>query len=188
MRGEQLRAPGVLELIAALVSILLKEILYQYTVRMGRKYNSQAVIANAWHHRSDALSSIGTASGIGGAILLGPHWVVLDPIAAVIVSFFIMKVSVKLLVPCIDELLEKSLPESVEHEIEQTVLAFDGVTEPHHLRTRRIGNNYAIEIHVRMNGDIPLYKAHETATAIERKLKEKYGEDTHVGIHVEPVK
>ena len=188
MRGEQLRAPGVLALIAALVSILLKEILYQYTVRMGRKYNSQAVIANAWHHRSDALSSIGTASGIGGAILLGPHWVVLDPIAAVIVSFFIMKVSVKLLVPCIDELLEKSLPESVEHEIEQTVLAFDGVTEPHHLRTRRIGNNYAIEIHVRMNGDIPLYKAHETATAIERKLKEKYGEDTHVGIHVEPVK
>lgn len=85
MRGEQLRAPGVLALIAALVSILLKEILYQYTVRMGRKYNSQAVIANAWHHRSDALSSIGTASGIGGAILLGPHWVVLDPIAAVIV-------------------------------------------------------------------------------------------------------
>ena len=188
MRGEQLRAPGVLALIAALVSILLKEILYQYTVRMGRKYNSQAVIANAWHHRSDALSSIGTASGIGGAILLGPHWVVLEPIAAVIVSIFIKKVSVKLLVPCIDELLEKSLPESVEHEIEQTVLAFDGVTEPHHLRTRRIGNIYAIEIHVRMNGDIPLYKAHETATAIERKLKEKYGEDTHVGIHVEPVK
>lgn len=99
-----------------------------------------------------------------------------------------MKVSVKLLIPCIDELLEKSLPESVEHEIEQTVLSFDGVTEPHHLRTRRIGNNYAIEIHVRMNGDISLYKAHETATAIERKLKEKYGEDTHVGIHVEPVK
>lgn len=188
MSGEQLRAPGMLALIAALVSILLKEILYQYTVRMGRKYNSQAVIANAWHHRSDALSSIGTAAGIGGAILLGPHWVVLDPIAAVIVSFFIMKVSVKLLIPCIDELLEKSLPESVEHEIEQTVLSFDGVTEPHHLRTRRIGNNYAIEIHVRMNGDISLYKAHETATAIERKLKEKYGEDTHVGIHVEPVK
>ena len=99
MRGEQLRAPGVLALIAALVSILLKEILYQYTVRMGRKYHSQAVIANAWQHRSAALASIGTAPGIGGAILLGPHWVVLDPIAAVIVSFFIMKVSVRLLVP-----------------------------------------------------------------------------------------
>lgn len=154
----------------------------------GQKVQLSSSDCQCMASSSDALSSIGTASGIGGAILLGPHWVVLDPIAAVIVSFFIMKVSVKLLVPCIDELLEKSLPESVEHEIEQTVLAFDGVTEPHHLRTRRIGNNYAIEIHVRMNGDIPLYKAHETATAIERKLKEKYGEDTHVGIHVEPVK
>lgn len=188
MRGEQLRTPGMTALVAAVISILLKEILYRYTVRMGNKYNSQAVIANAWHHRSDAFSSIGTAVGIGGAILLGPHWAVLDPIAAVIVSFFIMRVSVKLLIPCIDELLEKSLPENVEREIEQIVLSFDGVTEPHHLRTRRIGNNYAIEVHVRMNGDISLYKAHETASAIEYKLKKRFGEDTHVGIHVEPIK
>lgn len=188
MRGEQLRMPGMTALVAAVISILLKEILYRYTVRMGNKYNSQAVIANAWHHRSDAFSSIGTAVGIGGAILLGPHWAVLDPIAAVIVSFFIMRVSIKLLIPCIDELLEKSLPENVEREIEQIVLSFDGVTEPHHLRTRRIGNNYAIEVHVRMNGDISLYKAHETASAIEYKLKKRFGEDTHVGIHVEPIK
>lgn len=188
MRGEQLRTPGMTALLAAVISILLKEILYRYTVRMGNKYNSQAVIANAWHHRSDAFSSIGTAVGIGGAILLGPHWAVLDPIAAVIVSFFIMRVSIKLLIPCIDELLEKSLPENVEREIEQIVLSFDGVTEPHHLRTRRIGNNYAIEVHVRMNGDISLYKAHETASAIEYKLKKRFGEDTHVGIHVEPIK
>lgn len=188
LRGEQLRQPGMLALVAAVISILLKEILYQYTVRIGKKYHSQAVIANAWHHRSDALSSIGTAVGIGGAILLGPHWAVLDPIAAVAVSFFIMKVSIQLLIPCVDELLEKSLPESVEQEIEQVVLSFEGVSEPHHLRTRRIGNNYAIEIHVRMDGHISLHKAHETATDIEHKLKEKFGEDTHVGIHVEPIK
>lgn len=188
LRGEPLKQPGMLALVAALVSILGKELLYHYTVRVGRKNNSQAVIANAWHHRSDALSSIGTAVGIGGAILLGERWAVLDPIAAVIVSFFIMKVAVRLLVPCIDELLEKSLPDAVEREIEQVVLSFDGVSEPHHLRTRRIGNNYAIEIHVRMDGNIPLRQAHETASAIERKLKEKFGEDTHVGIHVEPVK
>lgn len=188
MHGEQLRTPGMTALVAAVISILLKEILYRYTVRMGNKYNSQAVIANAWHHRSDAFSSIGTAVGIGGAILLGPHWAVLDPIAAVIVSFFIMRVSIKLLIPCIDELLEKSLPDHIEREIEQIVLSFEGVTEPHHLRTRRIGNNYAIEVHVRMNGDISLYKAHETASAIEYKLKERFGEDTHVGIHVEPIK
>lgn len=187
-KGEELQAPRMLALVAALISIASKEALYQYTIIVGKKCKSQAVVANAWHHRSDALSSIGTAIGIGGAILLGPHWRVLDPIAAVIVSFFIMQVAVKLLIPCVEELLEKSLPESVEKEIEEIVLSFDGVTEPHHLRTRRIGNNYAIEIHVRMNGNIPLHKAHETATAIELKLKDKFGEDTHVGIHVEPLK
>ena len=188
LRGGQLESPGVVALVAAQVSILSKEILYQYTVIQGKKLNSQAVIANAWHHRSDALSSIGTAIGIGGAILLGDHWRVLDPVAAVVVSFFIMKVSVRLLIPCVDELLEKSLPEDVEKEIEQTVLSFPGVSQPHHLRTRRIGNYYAIELHVRMDGKITLEEAHSTATAIENKLKEMFGKGTHVGIHVEPTK
>ena len=184
LQGGQLESPGVV----ALVSIVSKEILYQYTVIQGKKLNSQAVVANAWHHRSDALSSIGTAIGIGGAILLGDHWRVLDPIAAVVVSFFIMKVSVQLLIPCVDELLEKSLPDDVEKEIEQTVLSFPGVSQPHHLRTRRIGSYYAIEIHVRMDGKITLEEAHGTATAIENKLKEMFGKGTHVGIHVEPTK
>lgn len=188
LRGGQLESPGVVALVAALVSIVSKEILYQYTVIQGKKLNSQAVIANAWHHRSDALSSIGTAIGIGGAILLGDHWRVLDPVAAVVVSFFIMKVSVRLLIPCVDELLEKSLPEDVEKEIEQTVLSFPGVSQPHHLCTRRIGNYYAIELHVRMDGKITLEEAHSTATAIENKLKEMFGKGTHVGIHVEPTK
>ena len=188
LQGGQLESPGVVALVAALVSIVSKEILYQYTVIQGKKLNSQAVVANAWHHRSDALSSIGTAIGIGGAILLGDHWRVLDPIAAVVVSFFIMKVSVQLLIPCVDELLEKSLPDDVEKEIEQTVPSFPGVSQPHHLRTRRIGSYYAIEIHVRMDGKITLEEAHGTATAIENKLKEMFGKGTHVGIHVEPTK
>lgn len=188
LQGGQLESPGVVALVAALVSIVSKEILYQYTVIQGKKLNSQAVVANAWHHRSDALSSIGTAIGIGGAILLGDHWRVLDPIAAVVVSFFIMKVSVQLLIPCVDELLEKSLPDDVEKEIEQTVLSFPGVSQPHHLRTRRIGSYYAIEIHVRMDGKITLEEAHGTATAIENKLKEMFGKGTYVGIHVEPTK
>lgn len=188
LHGEQLEAPGVVALIAAVLSIIFKEILYRYTVIQGKKLNSQAVVANAWHHRSDALSSVGTAIGIGGAILLGDHWRVLDPIAAVVVSFFIMKVSVQLLVPCVDELLEKSLPDDVEKEIEQTVLSFPGVSEPHNLRTRRIGSYYAIELHVRMDGKIALEEAHRMATAIENKLKDMFGEGTHVGIHVEPTK
>lgn len=188
LRGGQLEEPGMVALIAAVVSILLKEILYRYTVAKGKKLNSQAVIANAWHHRSDVLSSVGTAVGIGGAILLGQHWRVLDPIAAVIVSFFIMKVAVRLLIPCVDELLEKSLPDEVEKEIEQALLSFPGVSEPHHLRTRRIGSYCAIEVHVRMDGQITLEEAHNTATAIEHKLKEMFGEGTLINIHVEPKK
>lgn len=188
LRGGQLEEPGMVALIAAVVSILLKEILYRYTVAKGKKLNSQAVIANAWHHRSDVLSSVGTAVGIGGAILLGQHWRVLDPIAAVIVSFFIMKVAIRLLIPCVDELLEKSLPDEVEKEIEQALLSFPGVSEPHHLRTRRIGSYCAIEVHVRMDGQITLEEAHNTATAIEHKLKEMFGEGTLINIHVEPKK
>lgn len=188
LQGGSLPEPGMLALAAALVSIVSKEILYQYTVFKGKKLNSQAVVANAWHHRSDALSSIGTAVGIGGAILLGSHWRVLDPAAAVIVSFFIMRVAVGLLIPCVDELLEKSLPADVEEEIQEIILSFPDVSSPHHLRTRRIGNHYAIEVHVRMDGKITLEEAHRTATAIEDKLKEKFGEGTHIGIHVEPTK
>lgn len=188
IKGEQLGAPGMIALVAALVSIVCKEILYQYTVIKGKSLNSQAVVANAWHHRSDALSSIGTAVGIGGAILLGEHWRVLDPIAAVIVSFFIMKVAIQLLIPCVDELLEKSLPDEVEKDIEQALLSFPGVSEPHHLRTRRIGSYCAIEVHVRMDGGITLEEAHTTATAIEHKLKTMLGEGTLINIHVEPKK
>lgn len=188
LQGGDLQEPGMLALVAALVSIVFKEILYQYTVFKGRKLNSQAVIANAWHHRSDAFSSIGTAVGIGGAILLGDRWLVLDPVAAVIVSFFIMRVAVRLLLPCVEELLEKSLPAETEEEIMKTILSFPGVSSPHHLRTRRIGSYCAIEVHVRMDGRITLEEAHRTATAIEKRLKEQFGSGTLTSIHVEPVK
>ena len=182
-QGGELKEPGMLALWAALVSILFKELLYQYTVLKGRRLNSQAVVANAWHHRSDALSS-----GIGGAILLGEQWLILDPLAAVVVSLFIMKVAIQLLVPCVEELLEKSLPAEVEEKIKQEILAFPGVTSPHHLRTRRIGSSYAIEVHIRMDGQITLEEAHHTATAIENRLKSEFGSRTYINIHVEPVK
>ena len=187
-QGGELKEPGMLALWAALVSILFKELLYQYTVLKGRRLNSQAVVANAWHHRSDALSSIGTAIGIGGAILLGEQWLILDPLAAVVVSLFIMKVAIQLLVPCVEELLEKSLPAEVEEKIKQEILAFPGVTSPHHLRTRRIGSSYAIEVHIRMDGQITLEEAHHTATAIENRLKSEFGSRTYINIHVEPIK
>ena len=188
LKGGTLPEPGILALVAAILSIVSKEVLYQYTVYKGRKLNSQAVVANAWHHRSDAFSSIGTTLGIGGAIVLGDAWRVLDPIAAVVVSVFIIKVSFKLLVPSMNELLEKSLPAEVEDRIYAIVLSFPGVTSPHHLRTRRIGTRYSIDLHVRMDGHIPLIDAHRTATAIEDKLRAAFGQGTYINIHVEPAK
>ena len=187
-RGKVLEAPSWLALVAAVVSIVSKEVLYQYTVIKGTKLNSKAVIANAWHHRSDAFSSIGTLIGIGGAMFLGIKWRVLDPIAAFVVSLFIVKVSVELIRPCIDELLEKSLPKEVEDRILAIIVSHQGVSSPHHLRTRRIGNNIAIEVHIRMDGAMSIKDAHDITKIIEKALKEEFGQNTHIGIHVEPWK
>ena len=187
-QGGRLPAPGMLAFAGAIISIVSKELIYRYTIHVRPKINSSEVIAYAWHHRSDAFSSIGTAIGIGGAIVLGESWSVLDPMAAVVVSFFIMKVAVQLLKPCVDELTEKSLPDEIEKEICLITENTPGVSAIHNLRTRRIGNHYAIEMHIRMDGHLTLYEAHAKASVIENKLKEKYGNETHVGIHVEPVK
>ena len=187
-QGGRLPVPGMLAFAGAIISIVSKELIYRYTIHVGRKINSSAVIANAWHHRSDAFSSIGTAMFIGLSIALGESWSGLDPMAAVIVRFFIMKVSVLLSKPCVDELTEKSLPDEIEKEICLIAENAPGVSAIHNLRTRRIGNHYAIEMHVRMDGHLTLYEAHAKASVIENKLKEKYGNEPHVGIHVEPVK
>lgn len=187
-RGEELEAPRMIALIAAFVSILIKELLYRITVHVGRKENSQTTIANAWHHRSDALSSVGTALGIGGAILLGDNWRVLDPIAAVIVSILIIKVSFQLILPAINDLLEKSLPKEVEDDILTVISETPGVKNPHNLCTRRIGNDFAIEVHIRVNGKMTVWHAHEMTREIENKLRTKFGAGTHINLHVEPVK
>lgn len=188
LQGEPLQAPSLLALIAAVISIVVKEALYHYTVKRGKALGSSSVVANAWHHRSDALSSIGTAIGIGGAVFLGEQWRILDPIAAVVVSIFIIKVAVELIKPCIDELVERSLPEEVEQRIHALILQSPQVSSPHHLRTRRIGGYIAIEVHIRMDGQISLSEAHQVASDIERRLKAEFGEKTHIGIHMEPTK
>lgn len=187
VRGELLERPGMLALVAAVVSIAFKEGVYQYTVRRGKSLQSPTVVANAWHHRSDALSSVGTLLGIAGAMFLGDSWRVLDPLAAIVVSVFIIKVAIKLLKGSLDELLEKSLPSEVERRIEEIILSCPGASFPHHLRTRSIGNHIAIEVHVRTDGNKSLFRAHSIAHAIEQRLKEEFGPETHVGIHMEPV-
>ena len=186
--GGTLEAPGMLALWAATISIIIKELVYQYTIRRGHSLNSPAVEANAWHHRSDALSSIGTLVGIGGAILLGDRWTILDPLASLVVTFFILRVAWKLLRQGLDELLEASLPEEVEKEILDIITVFPDVHDPHHLRTRCIGNRYAIELHIRMDGSLTLDTVHTRTREIEQKLKEHFGANTHITLHVEPMK
>lgn len=187
IKGDSIAEPGLIALVAALVSVISKEFLFQWTARVGRRVDSAVVVANAWHHRSDALSSIGTAVGIGGAILLGPSWRILDPIAAVIVSLFIARVAFKLFVPSIQELLEKSLPEDEEQFIINVINETEGASLPHSLCTRRIGNNRAIDVHFCMDGNTTLQKANEASRAVERRLRQKFGKQTFITTHVEPL-
>ena len=188
LQGEALETPGMLALWAALLSILVKEILFRYTIARGRALESPAVVANAWHHRSDALSSIGAAVGIGGAILLGQRWAVLDPLASIVVGGMLVKVAWDLLRESTGELTDSSLSAETEREIEEIIRSFPQVSEPHNLRTRRIGNRIAIEAHVRLDGAMSLNEAHDIVSDIERKIRDHFGHGTIVTIHMEPVK
>lgn len=188
IQGEMLPSPGKVALVAAVASIVLKEWAYRFTVKVGKRCQSEAVVANAWHHRSDALSSVGTMIGIGGAILLGNRWTVLDPLASIVVSFFIVRAAWQLMMESMKELTEASLSDEDEAVIMHIAASEPGVSEVHNLRTRRVGNRIAIEMHARMLGSTPLVEAHLHATAIEHRIKEHFGPDTLVSIHLEPVK
>ena len=186
--GETLAQPGWIAFWAAIASIALKELTYWLTIRVAKQVDSEALRANAWHHRSDALSSIGTGLGIGGAILLGQKWTILDPIAALVVSVFILLTALRLTYGALGEFLEQSLPEENENEIRAIVAADKELSELHHLCTRRLGNRVAIEMHLRMPGNTPLTIAHKHASAIEQQLKQRFGDQTHINIHLEPTK
>ena len=188
LQGEDLQAPGMLALWAALASIVVKEILYQYTRIKGKKLDSPALEANAWHHRSDALSSIGAAIGIGGAILLGKRWTVLDPLASIVVGAMLVKVAWDLLGPSFSELTDSSLPANTENEMLEIIRSVDGLEDPHNLRTRRRGKRIAAEVHIRMDGTRTLAEAHEKASEVERRFRERFGPESHIIIHMEPLK
>ena len=186
--GEVLPRPGAIAIIAAAVSIVAKEALYQWTVRVGKQTESPSVVANAWHHRSDSLSSIGALLGIGAAYFLGEKWRIADPIAAIVVAALIIKVAIDLCSTALAELLEKSLPKEVEEEILAIILATPNVYKPHNLRTRRIGSDIAIEVHIRVDGNMSVFASHEISKEIERALRARFGERTAVAIHIEPMK
>ena len=186
--GEQLQSPGIIAFYAALASIIAKEWVFRITRNVAQEVESSALEANAWHHRSDALSSIGTAIGIGGAVLLGSKWAVLDPIAALVVSFFIVKTSLMLIKKSAGELLEQRLPIDTENRIKEIVYQTPDVTDIHRLYTRRIGNSIAIQMHLRLPGNMPLEEAHHRASDIERNLRQEFGASTHIMLHIEPIK
>lgn len=188
LNGEMIPVPGMVAFWAAAASIAAKEILYHVTARVGKKINSPVVMANAWHHRSDAFSSIGALAGIGGAIILGDRWAILDPLASCGISIAIIAVAVKMALPSLAELLEASLPEEMENEIKEIAMSVEGVDDIHELKTRRNGISVIIDAHVVVDPDMTVVQAHDIATAVETALRSRFGAETQINIHVEPGK
>ena len=186
LSGAEVSSPGMIALWAAVASIVLKEILYHYTIIQGKALNSPMMIANAWHHRSDAFSSIGSLLGIAGAIFLGEKFVILDPITGCIISIFILVMAVKMSVPAIKELLDVSLPDEVEQEIEETAKSIHGVIDLHELKTRREGPGIIMEGHLVLNSHISLKEAHDISKDVEEALRKKFGSETQISLHLEP--
>lgn len=184
--GHELERPSLIALIAALVSIAVKEVLYQWTARTGRKVNSPVMISNAWHHRTDALSSVGAALGIGGAILLGGKWALLDPLVCCLISVFIIYVAVKMAIPALEELTDASLPEEVEDRMKNIILSIKGVRDVHDIRTRSNGSRYIMDAHIVVDPDMKVSEAHRITDLAESEIRNEYGDETYISLHVEP--
>ena len=188
INGNSIPVPGTIALWAAIISIVSKEILYQATIRTAKRANSPVAMANAWHHRSDALSSIGSLAGIAGAMVLGENWTILDPIASCCISIAIIIVAVKMALPSLEELLETSLPDEIEKDIISVANSVQGVENIHELKTRRNGVSYIIDAHIVVNPRISVTEAHNIATDVENAIREKYGNETQINTHIEPDK
>ena len=184
--GGTIPVPGYVALAAAVISIVAKELLYRYTIAVGRKTGSPAVEADAWHHRSDAFSSIGSLIGISGAIFLGDKWVILDPLVCCCISIAIFVVAVKMAGPSLNELLDGSLPEESEKEIVSLAMSVEGVRNIHNLKTRRSGLSVMVEAHLVVDPDMTVEQAHEISTAVENAIVKKFGNETQISIHIEP--
>lgn len=184
--GEQVSSPGMIAFWAAMASIVFKEALYHYTIIQGKALNSPMMIANAWHHRSDAMSSIGSLIGIGGAIFLGNKFVILDPVTGCVISIFIFVMAVRMSVPAIKELLDVSLPDEVEDRIEATAKTIPGVIELHELKTRREGPGIIMEGHLVLHSGISLKEAHNISKKVEESLRKEFGPETQISLHLEP--
>lgn len=186
VHGTMIPVPGRIALWAALVSIAVKEILYQWTARVGRRCKSPAIVTNAWHHRTDALSSIGSAIGIAAAIMFGGRWAVMDPVVCCMISIFIIIIAVKMALPALNELTEASLPDDIEEEMQEIIRSVPGVENVHAMKTRSIGPNYIVESHIVVRPDMSVADAHAITAVAEERLRARFGQKTQISLHVEP--
>jgi len=185
LKGKTLERPHNIALIVGIVAVIVKEGLYHYTRITGRKTNSTALKAYAWHHRADALSTAATLLGVAGAMFLGEQWRILDPLAAVAVSVLILVLAYRMGRPAVEELLEVSLPQEEQDKIADIVNNTAGVKAFHNLRTRRNGNLRVVDIHVKVDGGLSVNDSHAITREIERELSNALGE-VMTNIHVEP--
>jgi len=178
-------APSMIALVAAVLSIAIKEILYRWTAMVGRRANSPALIANAWHHRSDAISSIPAALAVAVA-LIDPEWAVVDRVGAVVVCLLILQASWRVLSPAIDQLIDAAAPAADRRRIEELALEVDGVEAAHALRTRYVGSDLAVDLHVEVDGGLSVGDGHEIAVAVRRKLLAEGPNVTDALVQIEP--
>lgn len=182
--GETLAAPGALALVAAVVSIVVKEALYWYTILGAKKINSVSLKAEAWHHRSDALSSVGSFAGILGARLGLP---VLDPIASVVICLFIFKVAYGIFRESIDRLTDHSCSGETVAQMRETISAVPGVLAVDDIKTRLFGSRTYVDVEIAADGDLPLREAHAIAEAAHNTIEQTFPEVKHCTVHVNPM-
>lgn len=177
--------PTTLALFGAGISIVFKEALYHYTIRTGRRIKSQLIMANAWHHRSDAFSSVAVFIGVAGT-LINPSWHILDSFAALLVSFFIVKVGLDILRDALREFTDTAPKPEIIGKIQQCALSVNGVVGMHDLRVRTSGGQYQMEIHIVVDGQLTVLEGHKIAKSVEGCLFEDVGNFDSINIHVDP--
>ena len=186
--GELPARPGMVAFWAGFASIVIKEWLYQVTARVARQTGNDALLANAWHHRSDAFSSIATTVGVGAGALFGGHWSLLDPLAATGVGAVLLKIAWDIVRDAVDKLAEQGMSADENARILELVHGVEGLSEPHHLRSRRVGSVAVIEMHFRVDPAMTVREGHAIANRVEQALRGAFGADAIVTIHVEPWK
>ena len=175
---------GFLALIAAIVSILTKEMMYRYTVKNAKKIDSTALMADAWHHRSDALSSVGALIGIGGSLLGYPF---MDPLSSIVICVFILKAAYEIFVDAADKMVDHSCDEAFEEELRRFALSQEGVCQIDLLRTRVFGSKIYVDIEIGADGSQTLKEAHDIAESLHDAVENRYPKVKHIMVHVNPV-